>query len=180
MGSKVFVKDLDDLFGACREPERCTHAETHKRPESLTKLDDESAAHIRAIMLAAETVPLVRGLFGQVPLLWIVDEAGDIYISLEEIVTLDSLRLLRPRSRRDDAREGETKLGHPALVGESNRARIGGELCYDPGWGVQIEGWYLSNASGRYGVKAGLNDQHLRNVVAKFAEFGIEVRPVFY
>lgn len=57
---------------------------------------------------------------------------------------------------------------------------MGGELSYDPGWGQQLEGWFISNASGRYGIDSGHANLHLNNVSEKFAEFGLDVRPVFY
>jgi len=174
--------DLDGLYGPNKIAERVSDAEKLLRPESLTKLTDETAPLLKALMeAAANGLPLARGLFAHTPMLWVLDGSGEIFIALEEVVTNDTYRFLRPRSRRDNMHdERETRLGHPSLVGGDCMARLGGELSYDPGWGSQLEGWFISNASGRYGMQKGHADRHLRNVCDLFSNFGITVRPIFY
>ena len=176
------MTELDVRYGECRVAENVTEAERLIRPESLTKLDEVSAASISAIMVAATSgVNLVKGLFAHLPMLWVVDRHGDIFVALEEVVSVDTFRFLRPKSRRDNMDPiTETRLGHPALVDERCEARIGGELLYDPGWGVQYEGWYITNASGRFGIGKGPTNDHLRNVASEFGRLGITVKPVFY
>lgn len=116
-------------------------------------------------------------LFREMPILWLVDEAGAIVFALEEVVSVDTGSVQYPRFRKLRVNDPYGKLGHPALVGSPFRARIGGELFYDPGPGFAC--WVLTNRSGRYGINLGRTPRQLENVATVFQAHGIQARPYF-
>lgn len=171
---------LDDLYGIVKKPEKCAEEERHVEPESLTILGEAEANGLKSLMEATDKeLPLAASLFSQVLILWLIDADGCFRFALEEVVTTGSKRYLRPRLRRDRLSDGETRLGHPSLVSGVG-ARIGGELCFDPGWGHERRGWKLTNGSGRYGTIPGRTSAHLSNVAALLKAHGISVTPIFY
>lgn len=170
---------LDLMYGKTLSPKYCSEEEKAVSPESIELLNSKSATLLRALMETAtrELGPSVA-TFSQLPILWVINKSGQMIFSVEEIVTDGSKRFVRPRLRRDQPMEGETRLGHPSLVG-GQPARIGGELYFDPGWGHEPRGWKITNGSGRYGLREGIEVSHLLNVVDLLRSHNIEVRPSF-
>ena len=171
--------NLDLIYGTLEEPKYCSDEEKVVSPESVELLNSRSATLLRALMETAtrELGPSVA-TFSQLPFLWVINKSGQMVFSVEEIVTDGSKRFVRPRLRRDQPVQGETRLGHPSLVG-GLPARIGGELYFDPGWGHEPRGWKLTNGSGRYGLRKGREVSHLLNVVDLLRSHNIDVRPNF-
>jgi hypothetical protein len=164
---------LDDLYGALVDPVRVDPVET-SMPQSLAILDDESAARLRALMLSARGEPPAM-LCSEVPMLWVVDIAGNLRIAVEEVVDAASGELLHPKPARCPLHPGTAKRGHPSLV-SGGRARIGGEMLLDPKYG-----WVITNRSGRFGAAAlGRSKAQLEKVSDLLAQRGIEVQAFFY
>jgi UDP-3-O-[3-hydroxymyristoyl] N-acetylglucosamine deacetylase len=171
--------NLDLMYGTLVEPEYCSDEERVISPESIELLDSKSATLLRALMETAvrELGPSVA-TFSQLPFLWVINKSGQMVFSIEEIVSDGSKRFIRPRLRRDQPLQGETRLGHPSLV-DGQPARIGGELYFDPGWGHEPRGWKITNGSGRYGLREGREVSHLLNVVDLLRSHNVDVRPNF-
>ncbi|MEP0210575.1 MAG: hypothetical protein ABJ370_00910 [Paracoccaceae bacterium] len=172
---------LADFFGATILADRVDPAEQATAPASLTELTDETAEILGAYMETAdEGLPISRVNHGLLPLLWVLDEDGRIFIALEEVYDRASLQKRFPLARGMLVPQGYFKLGHPALVeGSLKKARIGGELLFDPDEDYGVKGWLISNASGRFGFGSHRSPAHLNNVADVFASFGIRV-DVYY
>lgn len=168
---------LDTLYGPARPAggNGIQPYEMTLHPRSRQKLDGTSAVALNVYLAQAAKLHL-SNLFPEIfHLLWVVDEAGDLWFSLEEVVDQSGATIgifpkaiqARPLNLR--------KLGHPALIADPFRhARIGGEIVFDPddpdGSG---RNFCLTNASGRYGLRSGQRREHLQSVAGKFEENGL-------
>ena len=174
-------EELSELYGVPEAPVPCAEEERLVRPESVQSLNKTTAPLLMSALAATvDGLLALECVYSQLPMLWVIDSKGEMHFAVEEIVTMGSKRLLRPRLVRDVPGVNETRLGHPALIGGAD-GRIGGELCFDPGWGTQRRGWKLTNASGRYGLLEGRTSNHLVNAVKLLEKFSVTgVSPVFY
>ncbi|QWY83089.1 hypothetical protein [Rhizobium phage RHph_X66] len=174
---------LDERFGPCLPFQRQASAwELSTQPRSLQILSEETAPALKLLIDTAPSLPLVEVVHATAPILWLVDQQGNVRFSMEEVMNRDTgaLHFILPRNG-PPLRPTEERLGHPALLEPGNAgtkmARIGGELFYDPFRGRAP--WVLSNASGRYGKRPHITSEHLENVNAIFAHFGISLRTFF-
>lgn len=144
-------------------------------PRSRQKLDQRSAVGL-ADYLAQLLDLRLSNLFPEIfHLLWIVDEDGDLWFSVEEVIDGSGATIgILPKAVQARPLNLQ-KLGHPTLIGDQRKlGRIGGELVFDPN---DPEGsgrsFCLTNASGRYGLRPGQRVEHLQAVAGKFAENGL-------
>ena len=100
----------------------------------------------------------------------------NIWFSIEEIVALDTHEFVLPRLRNANVARENQRLGHPSLIGGQD-GRIGGEIIFDVGAGVLT--WFITNGSGRYGLRAGRKSEHLLNASKRFGKHGIQLREYF-
>jgi hypothetical protein len=169
--------DLDALFGEALHPERTDSLERLHPPRSLHRLDAETADMLRQLMEITERgFGATRYVYCELPILWIVDRDGILWFSVEEIIKEDTLEFVRPRLRNVQVEDRYQRLGHPALI-KGDHGRIGGELLFDVG--APEPGWYLTNGSGRYGLREGRIAAHLSNAARKFGSYGITLREFF-
>ena len=171
---------LDDLFGAALTAARqgVVGLENRCKPKSLRRLDKNTVRFLEIYTRSiAERVKYGDVIAADVYLLWLVDEAGKIWLAFEEAFDENDemFRFVLNRETLSgsmhDLPKPLAKLGHPSLVG-GGKARIGGELIFDPDATPPI--WYLNNKSGRYGLRADRTVAHLRNVQKLFREHGLE------
>lgn len=168
---------LDQLFGPAY-PAGGLGINPHERslhPVSRQKLDAESAAALKVYLDQVSTLLLIN-LFPVIfHLLWIVDENGDLWFSVEE-VTGDGGQTIGIFPKSTQARPlNYVKLGHPSLLdGYDKLARIGGEIEFDPDDpGGSGHKFCVTNESGRYGMRETDTPEHLAAVAGKFAEYGL-------
>ena len=177
--------DLDELYGPCLTPAKnVAWIEQHHESQSLTILDSGTAPALKAYLESTQQMNLASVMHMTTPILWLMDEDGQIRFGLEEVFNVDSgkITFVLPRNS-PPLRAGEARLGHPALLEpgptESKLARIGGEIIYDPDLGAE-QSWVLTNNSGRYGKRPHIEERNLENVQKQFAEFGISLTRYFY
>lgn len=165
------------MFGLPLDPTRVDGHEKACRPHSLTRLDDTSAPRLRQLMhLARRGLAVAQYAYAELPILWVIDPAGTLWLALEEVIDATSHAFVLPRLRGMTAAPEHRRLGHPALLG-GGKGRIGGEILFD--MGDQPPCWYITNASGRYGLRGGREYIHLDNAAKIFSDHGIEVVPSF-
>lgn len=167
---------LDIAFGPAFRPNDVSELEFTTRPLSLQKLNAETAASLEAYMSCAAELRVPRVIHEVSPILWIVDEVGDLWFSLEEVINRADRRYVYPLRRGFALPREHAKLGHPSLI-EGARARIGGELLFDE----DAEGgpWVITNKSGRYGFGPDRTESHLRKVVEVFRRHNIRVGSIY-
>ncbi|WP_158775601.1 hypothetical protein [Rhizobium sp. H4] len=175
--------DLDERYGECLQFQRdASPVELSAMPRSLQVLTEETAPALKSLIDAASSQPLAEVVYATSPILWLVDEAGNIRFAMEEVLNRETgnLHFILPRNG-PPLRPFEARLGHPSLLEPGNPetkvARIGGELFYAPIRGRSP--WVLSNNSGRYGKRPHIRREHLENVNEVFAGFGISLRTFF-
>jgi hypothetical protein len=171
------ASNWDELYGEAIAPSRISETEKKILPRSLSRLDESSAALLLRLMEVTDKgLGVAKYVYSELPILWVIDESGLLWFSLEEVVDPVTLEFKWPKARRLDVTRVE-KLGHPALISGGN-GRIGGEILYDPG--LMTPGWVITNASGRYGMVSTRKAVHLRNVVDLFKRFGMQLQHKFY
>ncbi len=171
------MADLDKEFGECRMSSLPISArEAITNPISLQELSDQTGPELKNLMDSVKTgaLMLLKVLFKQFPILWIMNEDGKILFALEEVVDIKTGQLLYPLARKfnmDLLRDKIEKLGHPSLIphGQEKKARIAGEMYFDEGQ----RDWIISNRSGRYGLHADVTSEHLNNIAARFKKYNI-------
>jgi hypothetical protein len=166
-------RDLDQLFGVLVAPSRLDPKEKSVSPRSLQKLEASSGTLLRQLMDVTERrLGVSAYVYCEVPILWIVDDRGDVWFSLEEVIDEETDEFTIPNLRDTPAADGYARLGHPSLV-SANSARIAGEILFD----VRAENpsWYITNASGRYGIGHDRKEDHLKEVSKLFRDFGINL-----
>ncbi len=176
-GSDEEREQFDALFGPAL-PAGGNGIQLHEwtmSPRSRQKLDKTSGGAL-AVYLQQVAELHLNNLFPEIfHLLWIVDEDGVLWFSVEEVVDQSGVTIgIFPKSVQ--ARPFNLqKLGHPTLLGNALKlARIGGEVVFDPddpdGSGRKF---CLTNASGRYGLRPSQRREHLEAVAGKFEENGL-------
>ncbi len=170
----VAAFDLDQHYGVAVHPHMLGPLEAELKPRSLLRLDAASAKHLGTLMRLAFDLVLASCVFCETPILWVIDEVGQVWFALEEIVDIETREFLYPRFKR--FRHKISKLGHPALI-EGGRGRIGGELIFDDVGNPPA--WYISNGSGRYGLTPGRTARHLEEAALLFIEYGLDLRSDF-
>lgn len=169
--------DLDALYGAMVIPKKVDQKEGELSPRSLHILDDSSASLLKDLTSITE-----RGLgvsayvYCELPILWIIDANGKILFALEEVVHTETNEFALPRLRNTDVKDGFARLGHPSLV-SAMPARIAGEILFDVR--ADVPRWFITNASGRYGIGHDRTKEHLEEVCRCFEEYGIALEPYF-
>lgn len=172
---------LDEDFGPCRPAggRGVAKHELQRTPHSLQQLDVSSAAWLKSYLAAARDGLRTPQIVHQANnLLWLVDDPGEIWFAIEEVVHVDTGKLLYTYHGNYDVRapEQHVTLGHPALLRGAENARIGGEIK----WSRHGNGWIITNKSGRYGTRQGQTKAHLEAVAGKFNAYGISLVPTFY
>jgi hypothetical protein len=151
-------------------------AEQRYIPQSCEKLSNKNGKKLKSLMDEVSVgVILSKLTFWAVSILWAMDEHGDIYFAVEEV--LDGRgRLMFPLPDSLDTPVGKVKLGHPSLI-KCAKARIAGEINFD--MNAASPGWVISNKSGRYGLRKTTTRAHLDNVVDVFSKYNITLAPYF-
>ncbi|MEY8119974.1 hypothetical protein AB9F26_17185 [Falsihalocynthiibacter sp. BN13B15] len=173
---------LDDFFGDLLEAAgKVGEFERLMRPASLTELSDVSAGSLLKYMNAAtDGLRIAQVAHEMLPILWVLDGQGRIHLALEEVYedTVGGRKF--PLARGIQVPTGYYKLGHPSLIEcETKKARIGGEILYDPDPEYGVDGWVITNSSGRFGYGSHRVEKHLQNVADAFSAYGITV-DVYY
>lgn len=163
--------DLDNHYGYALPPAfQVSNAEAKYVPRSCEKLDEASGMRLKALMdEVVQGVKFSKVTFWSIAVLWIMDECGDIYFAVEEVVDSRG-NLMFPLPFQLDIPSGKSKLGHPALVRGAN-ARIAGEIYFD--MNASPAAWIISNKSGRYGLRKTTTSSHLENIAKIFESYAI-------
>ncbi|MBN8197664.1 hypothetical protein [Thalassospira povalilytica] len=175
--NNISTSDLDTEYGPLLSPNRVDSAERRLKPLSLHELNSGSATLLEKMMATSvEGLKVSSYVFSELPILWIVDKNGKLWFALEEIVLDATDKFRYPKPSKLDVPNEHSKLGHPSLV-NAEEARIAGEMLFD----IRAEppNWYLTNASGRYGLHKTRNENHLLSVVKLFQKYGIELKHQF-
>jgi hypothetical protein len=123
----VETPDLSAIFGELLEPPYFDDLERDVRPRSLQLLNDETAKWLKAFMEATEKgLGVTRYVYCELPILWVVDSAGQILLSVEEVVeTEHPHEFVRPRLRNTPqmwrglrGRAGEFAVARPSRARE--------------------------------------------------------------
>lgn len=171
--------DLDAKFGIAITPNKIGNMEAKQKPRSLHRLDAVGAKLLLRFMSATEQgLRITQYVYSDIPILWAVDESGDIWFSIEEIVDQTSGNFVRAKMKMDPVPDNSEKLGHPSLLPNQKAGRIAGEILYDFD-GVRSY-WTITNASGRYGVATSRASSHLENAAEMFRSYGINLVSFFY
>src|SRR5262245_62045558 len=124
--------DLDELYGPALPPVDVGLLEAKVRPSSLQRLMPDTADQLKELMrLAEQGLGVAKYVYGALPILWVIDDGGEVWIAVEEIIDERSGAFVRPRlaaTARPDS--PFHRLGHPALLSGRN-GRIGGEILLD-------------------------------------------------
>lgn len=166
--------DLDSLFGEPRSPEKVDPWEQGQKPASLCSLQE--AVPVLRLFAEISASPLYSAALRAKNFLWIMDEAGEIYISIEELAPVSNQTPYPgfPRRRAFRHPAEERKLGHPTLI-DAGRARAAGELAFDiseDGPHMQL---ILNANSGRYCRQKPPTNEQLQRVQAIFRAHNIDV-----
>lgn len=169
---------LDTLYGEVLDPVPNSRGvdvyqweRTHE-PISLFKLNSTSAPHLRELMMQlGRDFACVDVLSRDVLLIWVVDQAGEVWIAIEELFYEDTAVGL-PHFRTFEPTADWPKLGHPSLIAAS-AGRIGGEILMTRN--ASLSTWTINKRSGRYGRHPSRTFRHLKNVANVFRSYGIEL-----
>jgi len=146
--------DPDAKYGALRLPSSIREWEEGASPASKAPLTEAVGEALRQYREICQT-DLFWSAAQCFLFLWVMNEACELVISYEEIVTGESwmanqtgLKNGHPRRRGFPSHPAdEKKLGHPTLL-DGGMARIAGELFLDVA-DDKLQ-WYVSCGSGRY------------------------------
>lgn len=170
---------LDEEFGPAIEPQNgglkaWEQADGRIEPIALNRI---TARWLTDLLVAAGQSPLALKAIQAVTILWAIDEAGDLYFALEEVIDTVQNMEQRPRMRGITLNDQVKPLGHPLLVGRG-KGRISGEILVD---GVRDDlRLVINNRSGRYGRHISRTKKHLENVVLLFSSFSVTLRADFF
>lgn len=168
---------LDTLYGPAAPAGRpIQDVELLRTPESRQLLDEFSAEALQYYL--SQTADLrISNIFPRIyHLLWVVDDPGDIWFSVEELIDPVNGQLIGILPRRVIVQPSQyVKLGHPSLISDTSKvARMGGEIYFDP---IDDRPSYvLTNRSGRYGLRPHQRREHLEAVAGKFNDYGLSFR----
>lgn len=167
------AEELDVCYGIVgrRKGSSVRFLEKKFRPNSYCVLGESSGGLISDLKQLA-SLSTVSVLTESVRLIWAVSRNGQVHLAFEELVDPNKGQLGQVFHPGMNLKPRIDKLGHPALVNDTE-ARISGELYLDDG------AWVINNKSGRFGFLADRCEQHLANVAAEFAKQGLEVEVDF-
>jgi hypothetical protein len=166
---------LDNDFGPMLPPGRPVQFhEIGSSPKSLTILKKSSAAKLKQYLEGRFGLPIVSVFPLVFPVLWIIEADGKIKFAVEEIFDAQGQFIgVLPKIAKPIP--DTVKLGHPSMLEDPEcRARIGGDIVYDPIPG--LESFVIRNKSGRYGFRQHQTEAHLAAVASKFAAEGLHFR----
>ncbi|MGB3044953.1 MAG: hypothetical protein WBB98_17405 [Xanthobacteraceae bacterium] len=166
---------LDEMFGICIEGEIRPH-EQAAAPIRCYELNAETASILDGLRKGADANPLMHHCFVNLTILWLVTPEGAIKFCIEQSIEGAADGIPFPRTRGVSHGVAVRHLGHPMLC-EDGWARIAGEIYLDQGPDGLY--WVLTNKSGRFGSGHDRKDEHLENVAAQFAFYGIEMETDF-
>lgn len=169
---------LDQEYGPAIEPQNGVKAwERVDAKIEPIHLNRTTAGWISVLLEAATASPIAAKAIESITILWVVDEAGDLYFAVEEVLDTKNGMKQRPRARGITLNEAVKPLGHPLLI-SLGKGRIGGEIYVD---GDQFGEFVLviNNRSGRYGRDHSRMSRHLDNVAQLFGSFGVRMIPDF-
>lgn len=169
--------DLNLEFGELIEPQTrgirpaVSGCERIHFPRSRYKLDNASVDRLKSVMEEVERGWWIgRVLFYDVLIIWVIDEVGDLWFAIEELV-LRGLPTGHPRHPNLILREEDAdKLGHPSLI-NCRKGRIGGQIYFDTNNAAPR--WIIDPYSGRYGLHPTRTRAHLVNAAKKFSDLGV-------
>jgi hypothetical protein len=178
------TNDLDLLYGPCLPAGRPIESlELQMRPNSLQLLDRAGYEALAAYLQSANSLKIPRIVHQQMTILWVMNEAAQIYVAFEELIDTKSGQYLMPYLRdntvvrligRDIAEGRIGRLGHPSLLEGARTARIGGEIVFRPNDGDEHL-WKINRASGRYGLRHNQTNHHLEAVRSLFNSNGLHL-----
>lgn len=173
--------NLDAAFGEALPPSYIDEdkLEISVRPRSRQQLDEESSKLLSKFMSTTVSgLGITVYVYCVFPILWVVDDQGQLWFSLEEVVKLfppHDYVLPRASDNKTVILEVYRRIGHPSLIGGAP-GRIGGEILFDE----KRMAWEINNRSGRYGTRPGRRQDHLANASKKFAAYGIHLFEDFH
>lgn len=161
-----------DRFGLPVAPKYFDNIERYRYPESRQRLDATSAGLLLKYMEAIDAGLRFPDVIHQTAvILWLIDCDANVWFCIEEMYKEDSGSKILPRIDNVEYPRGYEKLGHPALV-LADKARIGGEIKRTSGLKTPSR-WYISNKSGRYGIRPDIKLEHLEAANTVFGSYGI-------
>ncbi len=176
--------NLDLLYGPCLPAGKSIEPlESQRAPNSLQLLDEAGFRGLGEYLGSAINLRIPTVLHQQMTILWVMDEAADIYVAFEELIDAKTGEYLMPYLRMNtvvrligkEIEEGKIgRLGHPSLLRGARTARIAGEIVSRPHDGDEHL-WKINRASGRYGLRPHQTDEHLRAVHTLFTNKGLHV-----
>jgi len=168
---------LDEFFGSPQEATRVDAVELDTCPDSLVKLTEHTAPLLKRYMRAAtDGLALAQVLHVLLPVLWLLNDEGEVFFALEEVCDVENQDRKFPLARNWKVPAGTHKLGHPSLIkGRRKSARIAGEMLFDPDPSNGKDGWVITNGSGRFGFGRHRVESHLLNVAELLASYEINV-----
>jgi hypothetical protein len=164
--------ELDAKFGELLEPKYLRDVEKLGSFSNTFLLDAHAANFLNIILNLAGGQPTFRNLAENLCFLWLVDERGETWITMEEVCLLSDLGRRFPRMRNMPLHSSLDTLGHPLLV-KLGKARIAGELILDTDDTDLF--WLINNKSGRYGFGPKREERHLDNVAIAMKALGLIV-----
>ena len=127
--------DLDALYGEPIVPHRRGPLEGSLQPHSREILNSGSAKRLKALMTVTNKgLGVTKFVYCELPILWATDINGGIWFAVEEVREKATGEFVFPRIRDTKIAKDHEKLGHPALLLNTDataRGRIGGEILYD-------------------------------------------------
>lgn len=185
---KTTAMQLDARFGIAIDPQPgignpngIRDWELEYSPVSLATLDD-FAGYLVALTEIDVEGPVLRMIFRQVNILWVIDEAGTIHVALEELAPTDTLvqpggeYVYFPRKLQFLGRP--KKLGHPSLLNRM-KGRIAGEIILEVNDSGKYE-WQINNNSGRYSHNMNRTKEQLLEVAREFEKRNVNLKVQHY
>ena len=126
-------------------------------------------------VLENTSLKLIKEVFKEFPILWVLDCNGNIFFAVEEVVDSATKETKCPLPRKLKVPINHEKIGHPSLL-DGVKARIGGEILFDEA----NNQWYIFNKSGRYGKKDSTQNFHLENDARLFKKIRYFIKQVFF
>lgn len=143
----IVLIDLDLSYGKAIIPKEIEGYEQDETPVTVENLDSNNAPKLLEYMSTSNNgLKLTKLISEQLPILWVIDEHGDLRFAIEEYLNIEDTKL----------RVG--RFGGMPTVISSDTVK-----------------WVLNNHSGRYGVEIDRKKDHLIAVQQLFKKFGLEV-----
>lgn len=170
-------QNLDEKFGVCIPPGKVRDIESKFKPVSYINFNNGGSNILKGLFDKTQSGCYISYcLYSEFTILWLINQEGELIVSIEEVVADEdgAERYPLPRRVPYDNPIRHRRLGHPSLVG-GGVARIAGELSYEP----ETETWYLTNRSGRFGANVGRSPDQLEEVAKRFRDEGFTISTLF-